>query len=93
MDKKKLKLSISGNTKKTITNIEKARSNPKNTFIVNKNKQFQKKKFHKLNPVGEGFSKVRSKIDLKKPSQSLFPKKDISDFEKESWPNKEQQKD
>ena len=44
MDKKKLKLSISGNTKKTITNIEKARSNPKSTFIVNKNKQFRKKK-------------------------------------------------
>ncbi len=82
MDKKKLKLSISGNTKKTITNIEKARSNPKSTFIVNKNKQFQKKKFHRTNSAGEGFSKARSRIDLKKPSQSFFPKKDISDFEK-----------
>ena len=29
MDKKKLKLSISGNTKKTINNIEQARSNQK----------------------------------------------------------------
>ena len=44
MDKKKLKLSISGNTKKTITNIEQAKSNPKNTFIINKNKSFHKKK-------------------------------------------------
>ena len=35
MDKKKLKLSISGNTKKTISNIEQAKSNPKNSFIIN----------------------------------------------------------
>ena len=34
MDKKKLKLSISGNTKKTISNIEQAKSNPKNTVII-----------------------------------------------------------
>ena len=45
MDKKKLKLSISGSTKKTINNIEQARSNPKNSVIINNNKSFQKKKF------------------------------------------------
>ena len=44
MDKKKLKLSISGNTKKTITNIEQAKSNPRNSVIINNNKNFQKKK-------------------------------------------------
>ena len=49
MDKKKLKLSISGNTKKTITNIEQAKSNPKNSVIINNNKNFQKKKFYKIN--------------------------------------------
>ena len=44
MDKKKLKLSISGNTKKTINNIEQAKSNLKNTVIIKNNKTFQKKK-------------------------------------------------
>ena len=47
MDKKKLKLSISGNTKKTINNIEQAKSNLKNTVIIKNNKTFQKKSFIK----------------------------------------------
>ena len=37
MDKKKLKLSISGNTKKTISNIEQAKTNPKNSVIIKNN--------------------------------------------------------
>ena len=45
MDKKKLKLSISGNTKKTISNIEQAKSNLKNTVIIKNNKTFKRKKF------------------------------------------------
>ena len=45
---KKLKLSISGNTKKTISNIEQAKSNPRNSVIINNNKSFQKKKFYKV---------------------------------------------
>ena len=44
MDKKKLKLSISGNTKKTISNIEQAKSNPKNSVIINNNKKDHLKK-------------------------------------------------
>tara|TARA_Y100001970_G_scaffold215199_1_gene263220 strand:+ start:22564 stop:24783 length:2220 start_codon:yes stop_codon:yes gene_type:complete len=82
MDKKKLKLSISGNTKKTINNIENARSNPKNTVIIKNNRTFQKKKFYKHSSVEENFSKTRSDFKPKRPSQSFFPKKDISDFEK-----------
>ena len=50
MDKKKLKLSVSGNTKKTINNIEQARSNPKNSVIINNNRNFQKKKSAALAP-------------------------------------------
>mgnify|MGYP003331127924 FL=1 len=46
MDKKKLKLSISGNTKKTIDNIEQAKSNTGNSVIIKKNKSFQKKNFY-----------------------------------------------
>ena len=44
MDKKKLKLSISGNAKKTISNIEQAKSRAKNSVIINNNKNFQKEK-------------------------------------------------
>ena len=79
MDKKKLKLSISGNTKKTINNIEQAKSNLKNTVIIKNNKTFQKKKFHK---TGENFNKPKSSFGIKKPSTAFFPKKDLSDFEK-----------
>ena len=56
MDKKKLKLSISGNTKKTISNIEQAKSNPRNSVIIKNNKTFQKKKpFKKMSK--ENFNK------------------------------------
>ena len=44
----KVKTSISGNTKKTINNIEQAKSSSKNTVIITKNKSF-KKKFFKSN--------------------------------------------
>ena len=54
MDKKKLKLSISGNAKKTISNIEQAKSSPRNSVIINNNKTFQKKKFFKT-PSSENF--------------------------------------
>ncbi len=82
MDKKKLKLSISGNAKKTITNIEQAKSNAKNTVIIKNNKSFQKKKFFKSSSSRDSFNKPGSNILIKKTSASFFPKKDISDFEK-----------
>ncbi len=82
MDKKKLKLSISGNTKKTINNIEQARSNPKNSVIINNNRNFQKKKFHKSSNSSDKFNKNTSSFGTKRLSQSFFPKKDLTDFEK-----------
>ena len=82
MDKKKLKLSISGNTKKTINNIEQARSNSKNTVIIKNNKSFQKKKFFKSQTSGENFNKPSSNFISKKTTSNFFAKKDISDFEK-----------
>ena len=83
MDKKKLKLSISGNTKKTISNIEQAKSNPRNSVIINNNKSFQKKKFYKSSSgTFNNQKKTNPNIGFKKPSQSFFPKKDLSDFEK-----------
>jgi len=81
MDKKKLKLSISGDTKKTISNIEQAKSSSKNSVIINNNKNFQKKKFFK-STSGSSFIKKNPKIGINKSSTSFFQKKDISDFEK-----------
>ena len=82
MDKKKLKLSISGNTKKTISNIEQAKSNPKNSYIINNKKTFQKRKFYKPSPQGDNFIKTKTSQNLAKTNQGFFPKKDLSDFEK-----------
>ena len=82
MDKKKLKLSISGNTKKTISNIEQARSNPKNSVIINNNKNFQKKKFYKTSGSNDSLKKPNLNIGSKRPTSNFFAKKDISDFEK-----------
>ncbi len=81
MDKKKLKLSISGNTKKTINNIEQAKSSTKNSVIINNNKNFQKKKFFK-GSSSDTFKKNNSNRSFNKPAQSFFPKKELSDFEK-----------
>ena len=82
MDKKKLKLSISGNTKKTINNIEQAKSNPKNSVIINNNRNFQKKKFYKSSNLSDKFKKTASSFGTKRMPQTFFPKKDLSDFEK-----------
>ena len=82
MDKKKLKLSISGNTKKTITNIEQAKSNPRNSLIINNNKNFQKKKFYKSSGPSDKYNKSGPSFGAKRTSPNFFPKKDLSDFEK-----------
>ena len=48
MEKKKLKLSISGSSKKTINNIELAKSQGKNSVIIEKKQKFgNKTSFHK----------------------------------------------
>ena len=75
MDKKKLKLSISGNTKKTISNIEQAKSNPRNSVVINKNKTFQKKNFYKSSSTGDNFKKPNLNSGFKRTSQNFFPKK------------------
>ena len=82
MDKKKLKLSISGNTKRTISNIEQAKSNPKNSVIIKNNKTFQKKKFFKSGTSIDNYKKPSINLGTKKPNPSFIPKKNISDFEK-----------
>ena len=43
MEKKKLKLTISGNSKKTIDNIELAKSKGKNSVVIGKKSRFSPK--------------------------------------------------
>ena len=59
--KKKLKLSISGSSKKTINNIEQAKSQSKNSVIIEKNQDIWKKTF---------FKKTKHKINFQ-PKQNL----------------------
>ena len=82
MDKKKLKLSISGNAKKTINNIQQAKSSSGNSVIINNNKNFPKKKFSKPSSFSDAYKKPGTNLGSKRPSPSFFPKKDLSDFEK-----------
>ena len=77
MDKKKLKLSISGNTKKTISNIEQAKSNPKNSVIIKNNRTFQKKKFYKSGASVNNYKKQSLNLVTKKLAPSFIPKKNI----------------
>ena len=82
MEKKKLKLSISGSTKKTISSIEQAKSQSKNTVIIEKKttRFGNKKSFSKFNP------NLKPKSDKPFiPKKSLFKGPIISapsDFEK-----------
>ncbi|MFL2893504.1 MAG: translation initiation factor IF-2 [Candidatus Pelagibacter sp.] len=77
MEKKKLKLSISGNTKKTISNIERAKYQPKNSIIIEKkNVGFSKKRT---------FTKSINKVDNLKIKNNFTPSKApgfTTDYEK-----------
>ncbi len=80
MEKKKLKLSISGSSKKTINNIEKAKFKSKNSVIIEKSSgRTQQKNFSR-----NFNSKVSTKPNFtsKKPSFSKSNLSNQSDFEK-----------
>ena len=49
MDKKKTKLKLSGNLKKSITNIERAKTQGKNSVVIEKKNKFSRKKTFKFN--------------------------------------------
>ncbi len=80
MEKKKLKLSISGTSKKTFNSIEEAKSKSKNTVIIEKkNSKFGTKQFPKQN--NDNFRS--NKNMLSKPSGFARPfASPTSDFEK-----------
>ena len=82
MEKKKLKLSISGKSKKTIDNIELAKSQGKNSVIIEKkNTKFGiKPSFNKSNFNRNSFNKSKPNTSYK---ENTFAKPSITnDFEK-----------
>ena len=83
MEKKKLKLSITGSTKKTINSIEQAKTQSKNTVVIEKkSSRFSgKPNFSRPGPVNDKF-KNRSTFPSKKPSFSKPLINTNSDFEK-----------
>ena len=84
MEKKKLKLSISGSSKKTFSSIEQAKTHSKNTVVIEK----KSSKF----PGKSQFSRQNNKIEKSRPNSNFLTKKpnfikptspsSVSDFEK-----------
>jgi len=83
MEKKKLKLSISGSTKKTINSIEQAKTKSKNTFVIEKKPtRFSgKPHFARPNTKNDKF-KSTSSLSTKKTNVSKSPPTPRSNFEK-----------
>ena len=79
MDKKKIKLKLSGNVKKSISSIERAKTQSKNSVFIEKKNKFSNKKSFNLNR--SNFNPKRSIIE-KKPS--TFEKSTVpsNDYEK-----------
>jgi len=81
MEKKKLKLTISGSSKKTINNIELAKSKSKNSVVIEKkNNRFgSKSSFSKNTHQRNTFSKPKTNFI---PREPVIKKSSTNDFEK-----------
>ncbi len=80
MEKKKLKLSISGSSKKTINNIELAKSQGKNSVIIEKKQKFgNKTSFHKNQTQTKNF---KPKQNFKFKDENFISPAKSNDFEK-----------
>ena len=83
MEKKKLKLSISGNTNKTISSIEQAKNQPKNTVVIEKKSKRFLGKSNTSKPVSAGDKTInKSSFVQRKPNYSKPLPSISSDFEK-----------
>ena len=73
MEKKKLKLSISGKSKKTFNSIEQARSQSKNTVLIErKTGRVQKK---------QPFQKFNRASTIEKKPKPIIDKKNFNNFD------------
>ena len=82
MEKKKLKLSISGATKKTINSIEQAKSHSKNTVVIEKRTPRFNNKSSFSRGVKSADSKFQNSFPQKKIGFSKPPSPITSDFER-----------
>ncbi len=83
MEKKKLKLSISGSTNKTINSIEQAKNQSKNTVVIEKKpKRFLGKSQTPRPVVNNNKFKNKSSFSEKSPNYSRPLQNISSDFEK-----------
>ena len=82
MEKKKLKLSISGTSKKTISSIEQAKSQSKNTVVIEKRSSRFGGKPNFSRGTKHSDNKTQSVFTPKKTNFSKSPSPIKSDFEK-----------
>ncbi len=82
MEKKKLKLTISGSSKKTINNIELAKSQGKNSVIIEKKPKFGNKNSFQKNQNQNQNRNFKSKPNLKFNQESFISPSKTNDFEK-----------
>ena len=82
MEKKKIKLTISGNSKKTISNIELAKSQSKNAVVIQKkgNRIGSKPSFYKKPNQKNVFNKQKSNFIPREPINTKSSA--VNDFEK-----------
>ena len=81
MEKKKLKLSITGTSKKTINSIEQAKSHPKNSVVIEKRAgKFPRKP--NFNNNKNNFTHKNTNLSTNKKAQFSQPQTNISDYEK-----------
>ena len=82
MEKKKLKLSISGTSKKTFSSIEQAKSKSKNTVVIEKkNSKYQGKSLSPRPAPNNNFATNKS-ISSKTYNYNRPVSPPVSDFEK-----------
>ena len=79
MDKKKIKLKLSGNIKRSITNIERAKTQGKNSVVIEKKNKFSNKKSFNFNRQN-----INSKKNIleKRPNLSEKSSAPLNDYEK-----------
>ncbi len=79
MDKKKIKLKLSGNIKRSITNIERAKTQGKNSVVIEKKNKFSNKKSFNFNRQN-----INSKKNIleKRPNLSEKSSAPSNDYEK-----------
>ena len=72
---KKIKTFNFWECKKTISNIEQAKSKPRNSVIINNNKNYQKKKFYKTTSSVDSNKKINPNISFKNKPEFLSKKR------------------